>query len=107
MSTVTVTGWVFMVLEYAKAPDGTCDYSVPKVWAPELWSCKVSEDDDRVFIGKQKFDCLIPDDFNPIPAQVAALHARKAAALADYQRTVAEINDRLSKLLALTNEVAA
>jgi hypothetical protein len=47
----------------------------------------------------------LPEDFNPVAAEVDALQARKAKALEDYQRTVAQINDRLSKLQAITNEV--
>lgn len=47
----------------------------------------------------------IPEDFNPVAVEVGALEARKLKALADYQRTVAEINTRLSKLQAITNEV--
>lgn len=46
-------------------------------------------------------------DLNIIAAQTQALEASKAAALAEYQQKVAHINERLSKLQAITNEVAA
>ena len=50
----------------------------------------------------------IPENFNPIPQQVAALERQKAEALQKYQTTVAEINERLSKLQAITcDEVPA
>ena len=49
----------------------------------------------------------LPEDFNPVSAEVASLEAQKLTALADYQRTVAEINTRLSKLQAICNEVSA
>ena len=49
----------------------------------------------------------LPEDFNVHTAQVAALEAEKAKAIADYQATVASINERLGKLQALTNEVQA
>ena len=47
----------------------------------------------------------MPEDFNAHAAQVAALQAEKAKAIADYMATAASINERLSKLQALTNEV--
>ena len=49
----------------------------------------------------------LPPDFNPVAAEVSSLQEQKAQALEAYQRTVAELNDRLSKLLAITNEVEA
>ena len=49
----------------------------------------------------------LPENFNVHAAQVAAIEAEKLKAIADYQATVASINDRLSKLLALSNEVSA
>lgn len=48
-----------------------------------------------------------PPAFNVTAAEIAALNAQKAKALEDYQRTVAELNERLSKLQAITNEVTA
>lgn len=45
-------------------------------------------------------------DINIIAAQTQALEAAKDAALAEYQQKVAHINERLSKLQAITNEVA-
>ena len=88
------TGYVFMAYRYDD------DYRI-KSWIPELWSCKVAENENRVFIEEQQFTVDIPDDFDPIPGQVAALEEKKREALAEYQRTVAEINDRLSKLQAI------
>ena len=49
----------------------------------------------------------LPPDFNPISAEIASLEAEKALALEQYQKSVARINDRLSKLQAITNEVQA
>jgi len=49
----------------------------------------------------------LPDDFNPVAAEVAALEQQKVIALRAYQESVAEINERLSKLMAITNEVTA
>ena len=49
----------------------------------------------------------MPEDFNVHAAQVVALQAEEAKAVADYQAAVASVNERLGKLQALTNEVQA
>ena len=99
----TVTAFVFMELGYALNADGTPNYYKEKVWAPTVWKCRVDDKDDCLFIGAQQVVIDVPDDFNPIPHQVAALQAEKAATLDAYQRSVASINERLSKLLAITH----
>ena len=58
-------------------------------------------------IGPASFEYELPAEWNPVAAEVASLEAKKAKALADYQQTVSEINDRLSKLQAITCEVPA
>ena len=49
----------------------------------------------------------MPKYFNVHTAQIDALQAEERQAVADYQATVASINERLGKLQALTNEVQA
>jgi hypothetical protein len=78
-----------------------------KVWKPVLLTYKSADDEDCLFIREVEVAVDVPPDFNPVPAQVAALEAAKAKALAEYQKSVAEINERLSKLLCITNEVPA
>jgi hypothetical protein len=43
----------------------------------------------------------IPDNYDPRQQQIAALVASKQALMAEYQKSVTEINDRISKLQAL------
>jgi hypothetical protein len=91
----TINAYIHMSHEY--------DFSekdFEKKWRPVARSFKF-EDEDSIFIGQQSVTVYIPDDFDPIPGQVAALEAKKREALADYQQAVAEINDRLSKLQAI------
>ena len=90
----TVTAYVFMENNY------TADYS-QMVWAPRIWAVRVRDENDRIFIGAKDFEVEVPDDWNPVPMQVAALEAEKKVALEKYQASVASINERLSKLLAL------
>ena len=93
----TIPLCVFM--EYKYKPD----YS-GKHWIPGIWDIRVADDTERIFVGETSIEVETPDDFNPIPTQVACLEKEKTAAVAEYQKKVAEINERLSKLLAITNE---
>jgi len=102
---VQATGFVFMVLDQPLDADGKRDWRADPTWQPELWSVQVDDNDRRIFVSEQQVTVDIPADFNPVPAQVAALEAAKLAALAEYQKAVSLINARLSNLLAI--EVAA
>lgn len=74
-----------------------------KEWRPQLWDFAPKDTDARICIGKQLFEVDVPDDFNPVPHQVRALEEAKRLALEVYQTQVAELNERLSKLLSITN----
>lgn len=63
-------------------------------------SVKPQLDDETVAVIEHEFDVALPE-VNIVAAQVSALEAARIKALDDYNRTVAEINERLSKLLAL------
>lgn len=56
---------------------------------------------------KHSFEVEVPDQVNVVAGMVANLEAAKKKALDDYNATVKQINDRLQKLLAITNEVSA
>ena len=62
---------------------------------------KAPDDDYRVWVSEQEVEIDVPEDFDPRQLQIAALEARKAKAMADYQKSVTDINDRISKLTAL------
>ena len=46
----------------------------------------------------------VPEDWNPIPQQIAALEAKRTELLADTQVKINFINDTISKLQCLTLE---
>lgn len=76
-----------------------------EVWQPAVWRTKIVDAHDRIFLREIEVEVDIPDDWDPTASQIAALEREKVAALDAYQRAVAEINERLSKLQALTNGV--
>ena len=80
--------------------------------APEQVSYGMSESapalgDGVIGVWPHRVTLPFPKDWNMHAAQVAALEAEKQQAIAAYQATVASINERLGKLLALSNEAAA
>lgn len=76
-------------------------------WVPTVYSYKLDESERRVYFGMQTIAIDVPDNFDPVPAQVAALQAEKAALVEKHGNELASINERLSKLLSITNEVSA
>jgi hypothetical protein len=52
------------------------------------------------------FDVEIPEDFDPIPGQLAALNEKKRLLRLKLAAELADLDDRISKLSALTFEAA-
>ena len=74
-----------------------------KTWKPQFWHAKCA--DSPTSISLYSFPVSINlRGFDPVPGQVAALNQAKLDALAEYQKTVADLNEQLSKLLAITND---
>lgn len=67
-----------------------------------VFSDRMNDDEHRVYIGEQQIEIEVPDKFDPRAQQIASLEKKKRQAAADYQRTVDEINERISKLQAIT-----
>lgn len=89
----------FVYLEEVYLPD----YS-GKEWAPKLWCFKADDTDERVFVCETTTEFEMPDGFDPVAKQIAALEAAKGEALRQYQSRVAELNTRLANLQAITYE---
>jgi hypothetical protein len=67
----------------------------------EALSFKADDDEYRTFVCEQEIEIEVPDDYDPRVQKIAALEKQKQKVMADYQKTVNEINDRISKLLAI------
>lgn len=68
------------------------------------WDCRTWDAKDRqgrVFIKEQSIAVEVPDNFDPVPGQIAALEEQKRKARADFQRTVTEIDRQIQSLLAI------
>ena len=62
---------------------------------------QVKDDVDFSYVGPQEIEIDVPDNFDPRPAQIAVLEAQKQKVMADFQKSVTDINRRISELNAL------
>jgi len=69
----------------------------------QVYSFKANDDGDRTFICEQEIEIEIeiPDNYDPTAQQIAALEAQKEKAMFNFNKTVMDINTRISKLQAL------
>lgn len=66
-----------------------------------VFSCKLDDTESRTYVGEQEIEIEVPDDYDPRAQKIAALEKHKQKIMADYQKTVTEINERISKLQAI------
>jgi hypothetical protein len=62
---------------------------------------KMDDTEAISYICEQEIEIEVPDNYDPRAQQIAALEAQKHKVMADYQKTVTDINDRISKLQSL------
>ena len=76
-------------------------YSWQEAGEYQVMYAKLSDDEYRTYVGSQEIEIDVPDDYDPRAQKVAALEEKKKRAMADYQKTVTDINERISRLQAL------
>jgi hypothetical protein len=67
----------------------------------EIFSFKFDDDNNRTYVGEQEIEVDVPDNYDPRGRQIAALQRQRGKVMADYQKTVDDINEKISKLQAL------
>jgi len=66
-----------------------------------LFYAKIDGNENMVYVSTQEVEVDVPENFDPRALQIAALEAQKQKAMADFQKSVDDINERISKLQAL------
>lgn len=66
-----------------------------------VYSCKLEDNENHTFVGEQEIEIEVPDNYDPRAQKIAALEKHKLKVMADYQKTLVEINERISKLQAI------
>jgi len=67
-----------------------------------LFYAKIEGNENMVYVSTQEVEVEVPENFDPRALQIAALEAQKQKAMADFQKSVDDINERISKLQAIT-----
>ena len=67
----------------------------------EVFSFKTDDDNYRTYVGEQEIEIEVPDNYDPRAQKIVALEKQKQNVMAEYQKTVTEINERINKLQAL------
>tara|TARA_R110002126_G_scaffold272267_1_gene416413 strand:+ start:278 stop:559 length:282 start_codon:yes stop_codon:yes gene_type:complete len=67
----------------------------------ELFSVNLGDSDGRTYVGPREVEVDVPENYDPRAQQIAALEKQKQKVMADFQKTVTEINARISNLQAL------
>jgi len=66
-----------------------------------VFAYKMDQVDHYTYVGEQEIEIEIPDNYDPTVQQIAALQDQKQKVADDFHKTVAEINERISKLQAI------
>ena len=67
----------------------------------EIFSFKVDDNESRTYVGEQEIEVIVPDNYDPRAQQIAALEKHKQKVMADFQISVDNINEKISKLQAI------
>jgi hypothetical protein len=72
----------------------------------QTWKPGPEHEAQKVVVAEHEFDFEVPDDFNPIPQQVAALEEQKRKARVKLAQDLARIDEQISKLTCIEHTVA-
>ena len=66
----------------------------------EVWPLKKADSDGLIFVKEIDVDVEVPDDFDPRPAQIAALQEKQKQAAAAFQAHTTETMRKINELQA-------
>ena len=67
----------------------------------EVWPLEIVNSDGLIFVKEIDVDVEVPDDYDPRPAQIAALQEKQNQAAADFQAFTTETMRQINELQAL------
>jgi hypothetical protein len=67
----------------------------------QIFYARLPDDDTLSYVCEQEVEIEVLDDYDPRAQQIDALEKKKQEVMAHYQKTVDEINEKISKLQAL------
>lgn len=66
-----------------------------------LYGTKLKDSENCTYVCSQEVEIDVPADYDPRAQQIAALEKQKQKVMADFQKMVTDINEKISKLQAL------
>ena len=74
-------------------------------WEPKgkflVFYVKIDDADSFTYVGEQEIEIEVPYNYDPRAQKIAALEKQKQKVMAEFQKTVDQINERISNLQAL------
>jgi hypothetical protein len=67
----------------------------------QIYSCQLDDAEHRTYVSEQEIEIEVPDGYDPRAQQIAALEKDKQGVMAEFHKTITNINERISKLQAL------
>ena len=67
----------------------------------EVWPLKIVDSGRLIFVKEIDVDVEVPDDYDPRPAQIAALKEKQKQAAADFHAATVENTRQINELQAL------
>lgn len=100
--TITATVWLAFYASHSRYVSDEPEQALLSVFSHDP-----SEHDPEWCVLEQRTLSLrVPDDFDPVAPQVAALQAKKAKLTAEFAKAVADLNRQLSELQAIEHNGA-
>lgn len=81
-----------------------CQWSWEETGNYEVFSVKLDDNEHRTYVGEQEIEIEVPENYDPRAQKIAALEAHKRKVMADFQKTIEDINTRISNLQAIAYE---
>jgi hypothetical protein len=76
-------------------------YAWEKEGEYQIIYARLPDEETVTYVGEQEVEIEVPDDHDPRAQQIAALEKKKQEVMAHHQKTVTDINEKISKLQAL------
>lgn len=76
-------------------------WSFEKTGTFQVFSAKLDDTEYRTYVGEQEIEIDVPDNYDPRAQKITALEKEKQKVMADYHKTMTEINERISNLQAI------
>jgi hypothetical protein len=76
-------------------------YSWEKEARFQIYSLKIDDTEHMTYVSTQEIEIEVPDNYDPRAQKIEALEKQKQKVMAEFHKTVTDINEKISKLQAI------